>query len=34
MDRFSTGDIGNPFPLLCLKAKISVAHVGVHDKKK
>lgn len=34
MDRFSTGDIWNPFPLLCLKAKISVAHVGIHDKKK
>lgn len=32
--RFSTGDIRNPFPLLCLKAKISIARVGIHDKKK
>lgn len=29
MDRFSTGDSWN---LLCLKAQISVAYVGVHDK--
>lgn len=32
-DRFSTGDMGHPFPLLCLKVQISVAHVGVHDEK-
>lgn len=32
MDGFSTGDSLNSFPLLCLKAQISVAYDGVHDK--